>query len=112
MKGADPSAAAPAGEEPFSLAHAISEELTRVPVQKTALHPEKIVPDMEGMESLNSLPSVGLSGAGSGGKWEDEDGVVRSGKFCFSFPPPIFLISLLSSNFPWYDATFGIYTHI
>ena len=75
------SGATPVTEEEFSLISAISQELTRVPEQKTALHPENVSPDMESMESLNNLPSIALSGAlSSGSKWMEEDGIVRSGK--------------------------------
>jgi hypothetical protein len=80
MTGKDGSDPAPGAEEEFSLFHTISQELTKVPEQKQPLHPENITPDMEGMESLNSLPDIALSGAqSSGGKWMEEDGVVRSG---------------------------------
>ena len=80
MTDKDGSNPTPAAEEEFSLFHAISEELTKVPEQKQPFHPEAVSPDMEGMESLNSLPSIALSEAKSGSKWEEEDGVVRSGK--------------------------------
>ena len=79
------SGATPVAEEEFSLISAISQELTKVPVQKEPLHPEDVSPDMEGMESLNSLPDISLSGALSGSKWEEEDGVVRSGEFNSKF---------------------------
>lgn len=69
-----------AEEEEFSLFQAISEELTHVPVQKEPLHKDAVTPDMEGMESLNSLPDVTLSGS-LDNKWADEDGVIRSGKY-------------------------------
>ena len=80
MLGKDGSGPTPVQEEEeFNLFHAISEELTHVPVQKEPLHKDAVSPDMEGMESLNSLPDISLSGAHVN-KWEDEDGVIRSGK--------------------------------
>ena len=79
MVGIDESAPAPVeGEQGFSLFNTIRGELNHVPVQKEALHKDAVSPDLEGMESLNSLPDVSLSG--THGKWEDEDGVIRSGK--------------------------------
>jgi hypothetical protein len=84
-------------EGDFHLLQTIGAELNHVPDQKQALHKEAVSPDMEGRASLNSLPSIALSGAGSN-KYEDEDGVIRRGKwFAFTLPTdPIFLCTPLS----------------
>jgi hypothetical protein len=77
--------ASAAQEEEFNLFHAISQELTHVPEQKQPLNPSAVTPDMEGMQSLNSLPEIALSGSKRSSKWEEEDGVVRSGMALFDF---------------------------
>lgn len=80
MLGKDGSGPAPvAEEEEFSLFHAISQELTQVPEQKQPINQNAISPDIEGMRSLNSLPEIALSGSKRSSKWEEEDGVIRSG---------------------------------
>lgn len=86
MLGKDGSGPAPvAEEEEFSLFHAISQELTQVPEQKQPINQNAISPDIEGMRSLNSLPEIALSGSKRSSKWEEEDGVIRSGKAFFFF---------------------------
>lgn len=66
-------------EEEFSLVHATSQELTHVPEQKQPLNPSAVSTDMEGMQPLNSLPEIALSGLKKSSKWEEEDGQIRSG---------------------------------
>lgn len=65
--------------EEFNVLEVISDELTHVPYQLEPVHKEAISPDVEGFEPFNSLPDVALSGTHSE-KYEDEDGIRRSGK--------------------------------
>lgn len=81
MLGKTGSEEAPAAheEKELNLIHAISKELTHVPEQKQPLHPSAVSADMEGTQSFNSLPEIALSGSNKSSKWEQEDGVIRSG---------------------------------
>jgi len=83
MSGKVSSEQAPAAEEEeFTLRHAIShvgETLTQVPEQKEPLNPSAVSADMEGTQTFNTLPEIGLSGSKKSSIYEQEDGVIRSG---------------------------------